>query len=131
MVVNLLIDSLIRLKNASNLNLLSVKLLNSKACLNMLLYLWELGFISGFKILSFKYILVFLRYTKNRLKAFRNIKIISKPTNPVYLNVKMLKKRLYNSNLNSILVLSTHKGLMNDKIAILNNVGGKVLFEIF
>jgi len=43
----------------------------------------------------------------------------------------MLKKRLYNSNLNSILVLSTHKGLMNDKIAILNNVGGKVLFEIF
>ena len=131
MVINLLIDSLIRFKNASNLKLTSIKILNSKYCLNIFLCFWELGFISGFKILNFKYILVYLRYSKYRISTFRNINLISKPTNFIYLNVKMLKLNLYKSNLNSFLILSTNKGILIDKIAILNNIGGKILFEIF
>jgi ribosomal protein S8 len=75
--------------------------------------------------------LVYLRYNKNRISSFRGIKIISKPTNFIYLSNQMLKLNLHKSNLNSFLILSTNKGILTDKMAIVLNVGGKVLFEIF
>jgi len=131
MVFHLLSDLLARLRNASNLKLKEINVLNSKHCLNILLFLYELGFLAGFKVLNIKLIKVFLRYSFN-LSSFRYIRLLSKPTKPLYLKVNFLKnKNLYKLNYNSFIILSTNKGLLTLEMACFLNCGGKLLFEIF
>ena len=130
MVSFLLGDLLVRLKNASILKLKNVLVLNSKFSLNILWILYELGFLAGFKILNIKFINVFLRYSFG-LSAFRHITLISKPTRRVYIKSFNFKKNLYKQNYNSFFILSTNKGIITDKVAILLNVGGELLFEVY
>ena len=127
----LLADLLTRLRNASNLKLKQINVLNSKFCLNILLVLYELGFLTGFKIINIKFIKVFLRYSFN-ISSFRYIRLLSKPTNSSYLKAKFLgNKNFYKSNYNSFIILSTNKGIITDKMAVFLNCGGKLLFEVF
>ena len=130
MVNNLLADMITRINNSTQLKLFSIKVLNSKFCINILIVLYNLGFISGFKILNFKYINVFLRYYLGK-SVIRRLCLLSKPTNRVYISSYYLRKNLYKQNYNSIFILSTTEGLLIDKFSIIFNKGGELILEIF
>lgn len=68
-----------------------------------------------------------LRY-ENRLPALTHIKRISKPGRRVYKSIKNLKPTL---NGRGIAILTTPMGLMSDKQAKKNNIGGEVICEIW
>jgi ribosomal protein S8 len=130
MVVKSLFDSITRLRNASNLKMPSVRIRYSIYVLNILNILYELGFISGFKIENFKFALVFLRYFNN-FCAFRSLSFLSRPTKFVFISKKQLLFNLSKKNFNSFFLISTNKGIFTDKQCISLGLGGLLVLEIF
>ncbi len=70
----------------------------------------------------------YLKYEANDRHVIYGIKRVSKPSRRVYVNSKDVKPVL---NGLGISVLSTSKGLVTDKQATKQNVGGEVLCEIW
>lgn len=131
MVIKSFYDTIARIRNASNYKLRYTKVRSSTFTFNVLKILYELGFIAGFKILDFKFILVFLRYF-NQFSSFRSLSIISKPSNYIYVSFKQLKfYNFYKYNFNSFFLISTHFGLLTDKQCLSLGIGGKLILEIF
>ena len=71
---------------------------------------------------------IYLKYEANERHVIYGIKRVSKPSRRVYVGSKDIKSVL---NGLGISVLSTSKGLLTDKHAIEQNVGGEVLCEIW
>jgi len=75
----------------------------------------------------------FCNYKKNQITVFFSsfyekktvvrIKQISKPSRPVHVSYKMLKK-----NKHIFFIISTDKGLISTKEALTNKIGGELLF---
>lgn len=124
-------DMVARLKNGYNAKLLSVKVLNSKIVIKVLLILQRLGYIRSFKILSSFEIEVFLSYYRNQ-PGIRYISRVSKLSRRVYINTKSLEKRVNNAmNSNGFYILSTNKGVLVDIEAKFLGAGGEVLLVVF
>lgn len=68
-----------------------------------------------------------LKYT-NHLPSMTDIKIVSKPSLRIYKSTKKIPRTL--SGL-GITIISTPKGLKNDKIARRENIGGEVICQIW
>ena len=69
-----------------------------------------------------------LKYGKNKERVITGLKRISKPGLRVYANVEELPRVL---NGLGIAIISTPKGVMTDKLARKNNVGGEVIAYIW
>jgi len=86
------------------------------------------GFISDFQVKEDKSggeIQVWLKYTSDKQPVITNLQRISKPSSRVYVDsdhIPWVKNGL------GIAVLSTSKGIMTDREARKNRVGGEVLF---
>lgn len=67
-------------------------------------------------------------YSKDKAPRISNIKRVSKPSCRVYLGVKEIRPVLQG---HGIMVLSTPKGILTEKEARKEHVGGEVLFKIY
>lgn len=115
-------DALIRIKNGYLAGSQLVTIRYSKIVLHILKLLEKEGYVD--KVSSEKKtIIVGLKY-ENRIPAITEIKRVSKPSLRIYKGVKQLPRVL---NGLGIAIVSTPKGVMTDKNARKQKVGGEVL----
>ena len=119
-------DMLTRIRNANAVMHEKVDIPHSALKERIAEILKEQGYISNFKVNSDgikKTIRVYLKYDgKNRV--IKGLKRISKPGRRVYSSVEDMPRVL--SGL-GIAIVSTSKGIITDKVARMENVGGEVL----
>ena len=123
-------DMIIRIKNASDSKKESVILPYSKLKLAILDVLLKEGFIKSFgkkgkKIL--KYIDVGLLYPNGEAKI-HGVARVSKTSKRIYMQAKDIRPV---KNGYGVLVLSTPRGIMTDKSARAEKVGGEALFKMW
>ena len=123
-------DMIVQIKNASLSGKESVVFPYSKLKLAILDVLLKEGFIKSFgkkgkKVV--KFIEVVLAYDENGPKV-SDISRISKTSKRVYQKAKELRPV---KNSFGIAVISTSKGLMSDKMARVEKLGGEILFKIW
>jgi ribosomal protein S8 len=119
----------IKLSQIKKINRLKVH--NTKFKISLLTILYKLGYINSFSVDDDNKIIIQLKYI-GYAGAIRDIRFISKPSNPVYIKNKQLKKLKKNHlfGTNGFLICSTNKGIMTDQEMQLLNLGGKLLFKI-
>lgn len=115
-------DALIRIKNGYSVGKVDVILKFSKLVLKMAKLLQKEGFISEVSEKDGK-ITVTLKYN-SRVPAVTDLQRVSKPSLRVYKGVKDIHQVL---NGLGIAIISTPKGLMTDKEARKQKLGGEVL----
>ena len=119
-------DMLTRIRNANAVMHEKVDVPFSKMKERIAEILKEQGYISNYKIVTDgtkQNIRVYLKYD-GRERVIKGIKRISKPGRRVYSSVEDMPRVL--SGL-GIAIVSTSKGIVTDKVARMENVGGEVL----
>ncbi|RZT02741.1 30S ribosomal protein S8 [Cuneatibacter caecimuris] len=121
-------DMLTRIRNANTAKHDTVDVPASKMKLAIADILDREGYITKYEVVedgSFKTIRITLKYGKDKNeKIITGLKRISKPGLRVYANTEELPKVLGGLG---IAIISTNKGVMTDKEARKENVGGEVL----
>ncbi len=125
-------DMLTRIRNANAAKHDTVEVPSSKMKLEIVEILNKEGFIKGYEVLEDgvkKTILITLKYgeTKND-KIIAGIKRISKPGLRIYASTENLPKVLGGLG---IAILSTNKGVITDKQARTEGVGGEVIAYVW
>lgn len=126
-----LADMLTRIRNAGKAKHKSVDIPGSQLKTALAGVLKEEGFIKNFKFIKDNkqgILRIYLKYEGNDRHVIYGIKRVSKPSRRVYVGSSDVKTVL---NGLGISVLSTSKGLITDKQAVKQNVGGEVLCEIW
>ncbi|AVQ20353.1 30S ribosomal protein S8 [Fusobacterium necrophorum subsp. funduliforme] len=119
-------DMLTRIRNANAVMHEKVDIPFSKMKERIAEILKEQGYISNYKIVTDgtkQNIRVYLKYD-GKERVIKGIKRISKPGRRVYSSVEDMPRVL--SGL-GIAIVSTSKGIVTDKVARMENVGGEVL----
>lgn len=126
-----LADMLTRIRNAGKAKLNSVDIPGSQMKAALANVMKEEGFIRNYKFIKDNkqgIIRVYLKYDRNESHAIYGIERISKPSRRVYIKNKEVKPVL---NGIGISVLSTSRGIMTDKQARQENVGGELICKIW
>ena len=125
-------DMLTRIRNANAMRYTKVEVPVSKVKLEIARILKEEGFISGFEIDKREkeddMIILSLKYGNKKERVITGLKRISKPGLRVYAKVDEVPRVL---NGLGIAIISTSKGIMTDKKAREEQVGGEVLAYIW
>ena len=125
-------DMLTRIRNANTAKLDTVDVPSSKMKLSIAKILLDEGYITKYDLIddgAFKTIRITLKYGKDKNeKIISGIKRISKPGLRVYAGRDNMPKVLGGLG---IAIVSTNLGVMTDKEARKNNVGGEVLAYIW
>ena len=124
-------DMLTRIRNANQMRHESLEMPASKIKKEVLEVMKKEGYIRDVEYIEDNLqgkIRVSLKYTKNNEKVIRRIKRISKPGLRVYAKANEVPKVL---NGLGIAVISTSKGVLTDKEARQQQVGGEVLAYIW
>ena len=132
MVIDPISDMLTRIRNALNAKHKVVEIPSSKFKLQIAKILEEEGFIHSFDKISkdkFSYIKISLKYTNdNRTSVIKEIKRISKPGLRVYVNKTEIPRIMGGLGTS---IISTSKGVMSDRDARKQGVGGEVLCYVY
>ena len=131
LVLDPIADMLTRIRNANTNKHNTVVIPQSKTKLAIAEILKEEGYIVDFTTVDSeqgKMIEVTLKYGPNGEKVIQGLKRISKPGLRIYSNAEQLPQVL---NGLGIAIVSTSKGIMTDKNARKNNVGGEVLAYVW
>lgn len=125
MTTDVIADMLTRIRNANQRYLKTVLIPGSRMKLEIANILKAEGFISDFKVGDGfrKDITIDLKY-KGKTRVIQGLKKISKPGLRVYAPANEIPQVL---NGLGIAIVSTSKGIMTDKQARANQVGGEVL----
>ncbi|MBR1718502.1 MAG: 30S ribosomal protein S8 [Bacilli bacterium] len=124
-------DMLTRIRNANQMRYKEVEVPASKIKLEIARILKEEGFIADFKVNkeSVQDMMVLnLKYGENKERVITGLKRISKPGLRVYAKSNEIPKVL---NGLGIAIVSTSKGIMTDKQARKESLGGEVLAYIW
>jgi len=124
-------DMLTVIRNANMIKLEKVDIPASKLKMEIIKIFKNEGFIKNFKLIeddSKSYIRVYLKYTTNGECVIHNLKRVSKPGLRIYSRRHEIP-RIFNGYGTSI--ISTSKGVLTDKKAREQNVGGEVLCFIW
>ena len=124
-------DMLTRIRNAAKAQFNSVDIPGSKLKIELAKILKNEGFVRNYKFLKDGkqgILRVYLKYSPDRGSVIYGLKRISKPSCRVYVKGKDIKK-VYNGM--GISILSTSKGVMTDKQARKEGVGGELLCNIW
>ena len=125
-------DMFSRIRNANTAQHDTVDIPTSKQKVEIARILKEQGFIDDFETLEnengHRSIRVTLRYGSDRSRTIKGLRRISKPGNRVYAKSGKLPKVLGGMG---VAILSTSTGLMTDKEARRNKVGGEVVGYIW
>lgn len=130
-VTDTIADMLTRIRNANSMRYTEVKVPASKLKLELARILKEEGFIKDYKVLEENVqgtIELTLKYGENKERVITGLKRISKPGLRVYAKAEEVPKVL---NGLGIAIISTSKGVMTDKEARKQNLGGEVLAYIW
>ena len=124
-------DLLTRIRNENQMRYSEVVVPTSNNKLEIVKILKDEGFIADYKIEKQEVqnnIIITLKYGKNKERVITGLKRISKPGLRVYVKSDEVPKVL---NGLGIAIISTSKGIMTDKQARQNNLGGEVLAYIW
>ena len=124
-------DMLTRVRNGAKAKFNSVDVPGSKLKTELAKILKEEGFIKNYKFLKDGkqgILRIYLKYGAGQSNVIYGLKRISKPSRRVYVNSKEIKP-VYNGM--GIAILSTSKGVMTDKKARQEKVGGEVLCQVW
>ena len=124
-------DMLTRIRNANQMRYEEVKVPASNIKKEIARILKEEGFINDYKIENDDAqgtIVLTLKYTDKKERVITGLKRISKPGLRVYAAKNEIPKVL---NGLGIAIISTSKGIMTDKEARKENIGGEVLAYIW
>ena len=123
-------DALTRIRNANQVRHLNVSIPASKLKVELIKLLKEEGYVENFELKEengFKVIDVTLKYF-NKKPVITNLKRVSTPGLRTYSKAKNLP-RVFDGM--GIAVISTSKGLMTDKAARSQNLGGEILCYVW
>lgn len=124
-------DMLTRIRNANSTNKASLEMPASKVKSEVLRVLKEEGYITDYTTKTGENnhpaLVVTLKYHENK-RVITGLKRISKPGLRVYAQVEQLPRVL---NGLGIAIISTSKGIMTDREARRQNVGGEVLAYVW
>ena len=129
-VTDTIADMLTRIRNANSMGYTEVTVPASKLKIELARILKEEGFIKNYKVVKEDAqgsIVITLKYV-NKERVITGLKRISKPGLRVYVKSDEVPKVL---NGLGIAVISTSKGIMTDKDARKQNLGGEVLAYIW
>ncbi|MEK6576191.1 MAG: 30S ribosomal protein S8 [Nitrospirota bacterium] len=124
-------DMLTRIRNASMRRIEEVDLPSSRIRVEIARILREEGFLKGFKATKeegLDVLRLFLKYTEEERPVISGLTRVSKPGRRVYAGTKEIppvKRGL------GIAIVSTSSGIMTDKEARKNNIGGEVICYVW
>ena len=124
-------DMLTRIRNAAKARFNSVDIPGSTLKTEVAKILKNEGFIRNYKFLKDGkqgILRVYLKYGEDQSNVIYGLKRISKPSRRVYVRCKEIKP-VYNGM--GIAILSTSKGVMSDKRARQEKVGGEILCHVW
>lgn len=124
-------DMLTRIRNASMRRIEEVDLPSSRIRVEIARILREEGFLKGFKATKeegLDVLRLFLKYTEEERPVISGLTRVSKPGRRVYAGTKEIPpvKRGF-----GIAIVSTSSGIMTDKEARKNNIGGEVICYVW
>ena len=130
MMTDPIADMLTRIRNANAVRHETVVVPSSKTKTAMLDVLKKEGYIADFKVSKDvkSVTTVTLKYTEDHQRVIRGLKRISKPSLPVYTTAEDLPRVL---NGLGVAIISTSKGVMTDKEARKQKIGGEVLAYVW
>ena len=127
MVTDPIADMLTRIRNANQMRYKEVEVPASKMKIEIARILKEEGFINDYKVKKNEVqsiLVLMLKYSDKKERVITGLKRISKPGLRVYAKAEELPRVL---NGLGIAIVSTSKGVMTDKQARRESLGGEVL----
>ncbi|MGD9971652.1 MAG: 30S ribosomal protein S8 [Desulfatirhabdiaceae bacterium] len=124
-------DMMTRIRNASKAKFSSVDIPGSRLKLEIARVMKAEGYIRNYKFVKDNkqgILRVYLKYGLNHMGAIMGIDRISKPSRRVYNKGREIKPVL---NGLGISILTTSKGILTDKQAKTENIGGELLCKIW
>ena len=124
-------DMLTRIRNANLVSHETVEMPSSKLKIELAKLLKEEGYIVDYSIKEvgkFNFLVIILKYDKKRNPVITNLKRISKPGLRSYCKSKILPKVLGGLG---IAIISTSKGLLTDRRARKEHLGGEVICYVW
>ena len=120
-------DMLTRIRNANSAKHETVDIPASNMKKAIAQILLDEGYIASYKVIDDEkqgVIRVTLKYTENKAQVITGLRRVSKPGLRIYSNVEDMPKVMKGLGIASV---STSKGIMTDREARKQNVGGEVL----
>jgi len=124
-------DMMTRIRNAGKAKFTSVDIPSSKLKIELAKVLKNEGYIRNYKYVKDEkqgILRVYLKYAQGNVNAIYGLERISKPSRRIYVRGKDIKPVL---NGLGISILSTSKGILTDRQARSENVGGEILCNIW
>lgn len=126
-ITDTIADMLTRIRNANSAKhpTVDVPASNMKKQISQILV--DEGYIKSFRVIDDDkqgVIRITLKYTENKSQVITGLRRVSKPGLRIYSNSKDMPKVMKGLG---IAIVSTSKGIMTDREARKNNVGGEVL----
>ena len=124
-------DMLTRIRNANQMRYEEVSMPTSKMKVEIASILKSEGFIKDFKVVKKDVqdeLVLTLKYGEKKERVISGLKCISKQGLRVYSKAENIPRVL---NVLGIEIISTYKGVMTDKEARKENVGGEVLAYVW
>ena len=125
-------DMLTRIRNANSRHFKQVDVLYSRMNQEICRILKKEGFILGYEVKrekgQYDILRVYLKYPDNKNTVIRGLRRISKPGRRIYVKCDNIPKVL---NGYGVAVLSTSKGIMTDREAVKQRLGGELLLSVW
>lgn len=124
-------DMLTRIRNALRASHEIVNIPSSTLKINLANVLKSEGYIKNLRIISdgqHRYIRLFLKFDKNGVPVIEGLKRISRPSCRVYAGYDEIPEVLNGYGVN---IVSTSKGIMTDREARKQKVGGEILCAVW
>jgi small subunit ribosomal protein S8 len=124
-------DMLTRIRNAGKAKFNSIDIPGSKLKTDLARVLKDEGFIRNYKFIKDNkqgILRVYLKYDEEQTNTIIGLERVSKPSRRFYVKSKDIKPVL---NGMGVSILSTSKGIMTDKQARSENLGGEILCNIW
>lgn len=126
-ITDTIADMLTRIRNANSAKHPTVDMPASNMKKQIAQILVDEGYIKSFRVIDDDkqgVIRITLKYTENKSQVITGLRRVSKPGLRIYSNSKDMPKVMKGLG---IAIVSTSKGIMTDREARKNNVGGEVL----
>ena len=126
-ITDTIADMLTRIRNANSAKHPTVDVPASNMKKQIAQILVDEGYIKSFRVIDDDkqgVIRITLKYTENKSQVITGLRRVSKPGLRIYSNSKDMPKVMKGLG---IAIMSTSKGIMTDREARKNNVGGEVL----
>lgn len=124
-------DMLTRIRNGCMARLQKVDIPSSNMKVSIASVLKNEGFIKNYKIISDQrqgILRVYLKYVNEKDSVINEIKRVSKPGSRVYVRSEDIPKV---KNGYGVAIISTSKGIVTDKVARQEGVGGELLCTVW